>query len=69
MSSKDFPERMRNSRETARELMFRAAERVYKEAGSPYGDSRAGLKAWYMEGGYEEQQPAGENREKQWRVW
>ncbi len=55
MSAKDFGERMRNSRETARELLFRTAAQVYEEAGRPYGNSKAGLKAWYMEGGYEEQ--------------
>ena len=69
MSSKDFPEQMRSSGETAREGMVIGAERVYEEAERLYGDSRAGLKAWYMEGGYEEQRPASENREKQRRVW
>ena len=54
MSAKDFRKRMRNSKQTARELVLRAAARVYDEAGRPYGDSEAGFKAWYMEGGYAE---------------
>lgn len=54
MGDRNFDKRMRNSKETARELVFRAAARVYDEAGRPYGDSEAGLRAWYMEGGYEE---------------
>ncbi len=55
MSMENFRERMRRSKTTARELVFGAAAQVYDEAGRPYGDSMAGLKAWYMEGGYEEE--------------